>query len=212
MAWGWINYKKIREFYFGVNYIFKLAQWFIIYLTTSHCIHVLGEIKPWEWIIWCLHYLFSSFRILRNFSALVSTVLVLSCSLAASSSFNFSAFFKAVHWQGKVGGFFPRLSKCACMHAAKGRCMTFKLHHTWNNFVQVPFPDNVFSIMLLSNDIMWDILHVAMMVRYSYQLCQEQNTNQRWCVLFSTWGIFVNPVQWGLKVPSVRFHRSKINT
>lgn len=115
MAWGWINYKKIREFYFGVNYFFKLAQWFIIYLTTSHCIHVLGEIKPWEWIIWCLHYLFSSFRILRNFSALVSTVLVFSCSLAASSSFNFSAFFKAVHWQGKVGRFFPRLSKCACM-------------------------------------------------------------------------------------------------
>lgn len=44
------------------------------------------------------HYLFSSFKILRNLSALVSALGCFSFSFAASSAFSLRVFFKAVSW------------------------------------------------------------------------------------------------------------------
>lgn len=135
-----------------------------------------------ECILWCLRYLFSSFKILRNFSALVTTVLAFSCSLAASSSFNFSDFFKAVHWQGKVGRIFPSLiSMRACIQQEmwSWRRLNFITYET------ILFSYSKFSITVLSNETRREnILHVAMIERYSYQLCQDQNTNQQWCVFY----------------------------
>lgn len=53
------------------------------------------------------HYLFSSFKILRNFSALVSAVGCFSFSFAASSAFSLRVFFKAVSWHS--GNSKPRI-------------------------------------------------------------------------------------------------------
>lgn len=51
-------------------------------------------------------YLFSSFKILRNFSALVSTFLAFSASFAAASSLSLRDFFKAVSFHSKIAPYF----------------------------------------------------------------------------------------------------------
>ncbi len=126
--------------------------------------------SKWTWWHWL--YLFSSFRILRNFSALVSTVLVFSCSLAASCSFNLSDFFKAVHWQGKIGTNFRKWIKHACVQASSTKISPKCRYHT---------P----GVRMLSKDKMREnILYLAMIVRCSYRRTRNRIQTKGGGVLF----------------------------
>lgn len=121
--------------------------------------------------IWCgWRYLLSSFRILRNFSALVSTVLAFSCSLAASSSFSLSDFFKAVHWQGKIWIIFRKIEQACTRARHKQFCCRF---HTPG------------IRMLKQWKKMWDnMLYLAMIMRWNYRCARNRIQTKGGGVLF----------------------------